>query len=273
MAQCQAFQAEHDRLHLQFRDSSVTIQERDAALRRVMLLGAELATNQSSADSVARHAQVSLTRAHEAEVALRQSMSNLQHTCDLTLAQERAAADQAQKRASDLTAEVNDLQGKIGMAMREAQRSQEQAAAAERTIQILEHRLSRWEASRSSQEIPKRPTQDVGSISTALAQSQVTVSQQQTEINNLRRQLDKDNQGVMCTSEQVAQEGVQKLREALNNEKRARTEDNIRWGKKTRELEDECQKLRISLSNTAAASTAASTPVRRQGNRRLPTIP
>ncbi|KAE8409661.1 hypothetical protein BDV37DRAFT_278001 [Aspergillus pseudonomiae] len=273
MAQCQAFQAEHDRLHLQFRDSSVTIQERDAALRRVMLLEAELETNQSSADSVARHAQVPLTRAHEAEVALRQSMSNLQHTCDLTLAQERAAADQAQKRASDLTAEVNDLQGKIGMAMREAQRSQEQAAAAERTIQILEHRLSRWEASRSSQEIPKRPTQDVGSISTALAQSQVTVSQQQTEINNLRRQLDKDNQGVMCTSEQVAQEGVQKLREALNNEKRARTEDNIRWGKKTRELEDECQKLRISLSNTAAASTAASTAVRRQGNRRLPTIP
>ncbi|GAB1195001.1 hypothetical protein APSETT444_004253 [Aspergillus pseudonomiae] len=228
MAQCQAFQAEHDRLHLQFRDSSVTIQERDAALRRVMLLEAELATNQSSADSVARHAQVSLTRAHEAEVALRQSMSNLQHTCDLTLAQECAAADQAQKRASDLTAEVNDLQGKIGMAMREAQRSQEQAAAAERTIQILEHRLSRWEASCSSQEIPKRPTQDVGSISTALAQSQVTVSQQQTEINNPRRQLDKDNQGVMCTSEQVAQEGVQKLREALNNEKRARMEDNIR---------------------------------------------
>ncbi|KAE8359663.1 hypothetical protein BDV27DRAFT_135781 [Aspergillus caelatus] len=72
----------------------------------------------------------------------------------------------------------------------------------------------------------------------------------------------------MWPSEQLAQEGVQKLREALSKEKRARTEENIRWGKKTRELEGECQKLRISLSNAAA-----STPVRRQGNRRPPTIP
>ncbi|KAE8137654.1 hypothetical protein BDV38DRAFT_282901 [Aspergillus pseudotamarii] len=189
MAQFQAYQAEHDRLQLQFCDSSVTIQESDAALGRFIFLEAELATTQSSMESVVRQAQDSLARAHEADMALQQSMSNLQHTCDLTLAQGRATADQAQKRASDLTAEVKDLQGKIGMAMRDAQRSQEQAAAAERTIQILEHRLSRWEASHSSQEIPKRPSRDVGSISTALAQSQMTVSQQQTEINDLRRQL------------------------------------------------------------------------------------
>lgn len=143
MAQCQAFQVEHDRLQLQFRDFSVTIQERDAALGRVILLETELATTQSSMESAVWQAQDSLARAHEADVALQQSMSNLQNTCDLTLAQERATADQAQKRASDLTAEVNDLQGKIGMAMRDVQRSQEQAAAAGRTTQILEHRLSR----------------------------------------------------------------------------------------------------------------------------------
>ncbi|KAB8274470.1 hypothetical protein BDV30DRAFT_248476 [Aspergillus minisclerotigenes] len=228
MAQCQAFQDEHDRLQLQFRDSSVAIQERDAALGRVILLETELMTTQSSAESVVRQAQESLAHAYKADVALRQSMSDLQRTCDLTLAQERATADQAQKPASDLTAEVNDLQGKIGMAMRDAQRSHDQAAAALRTIQILEHRLSRWEASHGSQEIPKRPSRDVGSISTALAQSQVTVSQQQTEINDLRRQLGEAKQGFMWPSEQVAQEGVQKLREVLSNEKRARTEDNIR---------------------------------------------
>ncbi|KAE8339788.1 hypothetical protein BDV24DRAFT_175920 [Aspergillus arachidicola] len=267
-AQCQAFQAEHNRLQLQLRDSSVAIQERDAALGRVILLETELVTTQSPAESVVRQAQESLAHAYKADMDLRQSMSDLQHTCDLTLAQERATADQAQKRASDLTAKVNDLQGNIGMAMRDAQRSHEQAAAAERTIQILEHRLSSWETSHSSQEIPKRPPRDVGSISTALAQSQVTASQQQTEINDLRRQLGEAKQGFMWPSEQVAQEGVQKLREALSNEKRAWTEDNIRWGKRTRELEDECQKLRISLSNAAA-----STPVRRQGNRRPPTIP
>ncbi|QRD82117.1 integral membrane protein [Aspergillus flavus] len=258
MAQCQASQTEHDRLELQVRDSSVAIQERDAALGRVILLETELVTTKSSAESVVRQAQESLAHAYKADVALRQSMPDLQHTCDLTLAQERATADQAQKRASDLTAEVNVLQGKIGMAMRDAQRSHNQAAAAERTIQILEHRLSRWEASHSSQEIPKRPSRDVGSISTALAQSQVTVSQQQTEINDLRRQLGEAKQGFLWPSEQVAQEGVQKLWEVLSNEKRARTEDNIRWSRKTRELEDECQKLRISLSNAAA-----STPVRR----------
>ncbi|RMZ46121.1 hypothetical protein AFCA_003226 [Aspergillus flavus] len=258
MAQCQASQTEHDRLELQVRDSSVAIQERDAALGRVILLETELVTTKSSAESVVRQAQESLAHAYKADVALRQSMPDLQHTCDLTLAQERATADQAQKRASDLTAEVNVLQGKIGMAMRDAQRSHNQAAAAERTIQILEHRLSRWEASHSSQEIPKRPSRDVGSISTALAQSQVTVSQQQTEINDLRRQLGEAKQGFLWPSEQVAQEGVQKLWEVLSNEKRARTEDNIRWSRKTRELEDEWQKLRISLSNAAA-----STPVRR----------
>ncbi|KAE8159659.1 hypothetical protein BDV40DRAFT_303012 [Aspergillus tamarii] len=233
MAQCQAFQVEHDRLQLQFRDFSVTIQERDAALGRVILLETELATTQSSMESAVWQAQDSLARAHEADVALQQSMSNLQNTCDLTLAQERATADQAQKRASDLTAEVNDLQ-----------------------------------ASHSAQEIPKRPSRDVGSISTALAQSQVTVSQQQAEINDLRRQLGEIKQGFMWPSEQVAQEGVQKLREALSKEKRARTEINIRWSKKMRELEDECQKLRISLSNAVA-----STPVHCQGNRRPPTIP
>lgn len=108
----------------------------------------------------------------------------------------------------------------------------------------------------------------MGSISTALAQSQVTVSQQQAEINDLRRQLGEIKQGFMWPSEQVAQEGVQKLREALSKEKRARTEINIRWSKKMRELEDECQKLRISLSNAVA-----STPVHCQGNRRPPTIP
>ncbi|KAB8200788.1 hypothetical protein BDV34DRAFT_216834 [Aspergillus parasiticus] len=228
-AQCQAFQAEHNRLKLQFRDSSVAIQERDAALGRVILLETEPVTTQSSAESVVRQAQESLAHAYKADMALRQSMSDLQHTCDLTLAQERATADQAQKRASDLTAEVNDLQGKIGMEMRDAERSHEQAAAAERTIQILEHRLARCEASHSSQEIPG---------------TQVTASQQQTEINDLRRQLGEAKQGFMWPSEQVAQEGVQKLREVLGNEERARTEDNICWGKKTRELEDECQKLR-----------------------------
>ncbi|KAE8374590.1 hypothetical protein BDV26DRAFT_269586 [Aspergillus bertholletiae] len=127
------------------------------------------------------------------------------------------------------------------MAMRDAQRSHEHAAAADRTIDILEHRLSRWETSISSQEIPKRPTADVDSISTALAQSQVTVSQQLTELSDLRRQLGEAKQGFMWPSEQVALEGVQKLREALSNKKKARTEDSIRWGKKkTRELEDEC---------------------------------
>ncbi|PIG90306.1 integral membrane protein [Aspergillus arachidicola] len=260
-AQCQAFQAEHNRLQLQLRDSSVAIQERDAALGRVILLETELVTTQSSAESVVWQAQESLAHAYKADMDLRQSMSDLQHTCDLTLAQERATADQAQKRASDLTAEVNDLQGKIGMAMRDAQRSHEQAAAAERTIQVLEHHLSCWEVSHSSQEIPKRPPRDVGSISTALAQSQVTASQQQTEINDLRRQLGEAKQGFMWPSEQVAQEGVQKLREALSNEKRAWTEDNIRWGKRMRELEDECQKLRISLSNAAASTPGlVSTP-------------
>ncbi|KAB8235154.1 uncharacterized protein BDW43DRAFT_271152 [Aspergillus alliaceus] len=116
--------------------------------------------------------------------------------------------------------------------MRDAHRSHNQAVATERTNEILQHRLSRWEASRSAQDIPKCPSRNVGSISTALGQCQVTVSQQQTEIDNLRHQLGQAKQGLVWPSEQVAQEGVQKLQEALSNEKRAWTEDSLCWGKK-----------------------------------------
>ncbi|KAE8354501.1 hypothetical protein BDV28DRAFT_80664 [Aspergillus coremiiformis] len=268
-AQYQAFQAEHDRLQQQFREFTVTIQqERDAALGRVIFLQAELAATQSSTENVVRETQESLARAQQSDAVLRQTMSDLKHACDMSLEQARAAVAEAQKQASDLTEEVNDLQTKIGMAMRDAQRSHEQAQTTERTNQILEHRLAHWGASRNSQEIPKRPSRNVGSISTALGQCQVTVSQQQTEINDLRQQLGKAKQGLVWPSEQVAQENIQKLQEALSNEKRARAEDSLRWGKMTRELEGECQKLRISLSNAAA-----STPVRRPGSRRPPTLP
>jgi hypothetical protein len=46
----------------------------------------------------------------------------------------------------------------------------------------------------------------VGSISTALAQCQVKTSEQQTEIDELRRQLSQAKQGLVWLSEQVAQE-------------------------------------------------------------------
>ncbi|KAF7587835.1 hypothetical protein BBP40_006658 [Aspergillus hancockii] len=101
--------------------------------------------------------------------------------------------------------------------MTDAQRSHEQAAAGQRTIEILENRLK----------------------STALAQAQVKLSEQQTEINELQQQLSQSRQGIVWPSEQVNQEDtIRKLQEALGTEKRARTEDRVRWGKGTRELEE-----------------------------------
>ncbi|PYH93617.1 hypothetical protein BO71DRAFT_478110 [Aspergillus ellipticus CBS 707.79] len=234
-------------------DSLVTIQqERDEALGRVFVLQHELGLAQSNVENGAREAKESLARAHETEEVLRQSMRYLKDACDMSLEDEREVAAGARKRVSDLEEEVGSLQSRIGMAMRDAQRSYEQAMQAKEANKVLEHRLAKFEGS-SSQQVPKHRTGDLGWIKTALEQSQVKVSEQQTFINELETRLGALKQGATGSSEQALRENVQKLREALDKEKRQRMEDQIRWDKRVRELEEEARKLRISASNAGSA--------------------
>lgn len=231
-----------------------TRQERDAAMEQAITLQTELDSANLNAGLAKIDFQVSLDLAQEIETNLLQSMTD--HS-DQILTQERAATEQAQKRASDLAEDNNDFQARIGLAMRDAQRSHDQAVAAQGTIDILEHRLAKFRAfgTGGTQEIPKRQAGNMGSISTALAEKEVQVASQLAEIEDLERRLAQAKEvgkGAGAPEAEV-QEGFKKLRVALDKERRERTEDNIRWGSKTRELEGEKQKLRISLSSVEAS--------------------
>jgi chromosome segregation ATPase len=269
-AQNEVLQALCDTLSQECGSLAAIQQERDDAFGLISALQYELVSTRATAETAFRESQESLAQTRAAESNLRQSMQELRHACDLTLAQERAASARAQARASELEADIEDLQTKVGLAMRDAQRAQERAVSAERTIRVLQTRLTRHEdAARGAlQEIPKRQIGNLGSISTALAESEVKVAQQQAEINDLRRQVEQLKlQGPSGPTDKAVQEDVQKLRAALDRVRRERTEDQLRWDKRTRELEEDNRKLRISLSNAEATSA------RRPGGRRPPTLP
>lgn len=157
------------------------------------------------------------------------------------------------QRASYFAAEVADLQGKVDTAMRDAQRSHEGAENSNRTIAVLEHRLAKCTMPYSSNKIPNRQIGDMGSISTALSETRVRVSKQQMEINDLKRHLEQVKAGGTRPADETLREVITTLRRTLDAEKRARTEDQLRWDKRTRELEAENRKLTISRSNAAIA--------------------
>lgn len=242
----------------------------DAAINQVMSQQQDIESTDHTASTTPMQAHESLSQAEESEAAPRQSMSDIKNACDQALAQERAATEEARQRASALELEVNNFRTKIGLAMRDAQRSHEQAVASQRTIEVLKRRLAKYRQFKHGglQEIPKRQVGSLGSISTALAEKEVTVANQLAQINDLTRQLEQAKQGIPypVATDEAAQENFKKLRAALDKERRERTEDNVRWGSKTRELEAANQKLRISLSNAEAKSP------RRPGGRR-PVVP
>lgn len=231
-------------------------QERDCIKTQLSGLQDEHVAMKQTAECYYQEAQESLAQAGRREVALQQSLSDLKGAYDMSLAQERSAAQGIRQQASGLAAEVADLQGKVGLAMNDAQRGHEEAESSKRTIAVLEHRLAKHTLPPSGGEIPKRQTGDLGSISTALSESRVTVSKQQMEINELRRHIEQVKEqakaGVARPAEETLREEIAKLRKALDTEKRARTDDQLRWDKKTRELEAENRKLTISRSNAAA---------------------
>ncbi|RMJ28524.1 hypothetical protein PHISP_00571 [Aspergillus sp. HF37] len=232
-------------------------QERDCANMQLSGLQDEHAAMKQTAEFYYQETQESLAQAGRREVALQQSLSDLKGAYDMSLAQERLAAQGIRQQASGLAAEVADLQGKVGLAMNDAKRGREETESLKRTIAILEHRLSKHTLPSSGGEIPKRQTGDLGSISTALSESRVTISKQQMEINKLRRHIEQQAKeqakaGVARPAEETPREEITKLRRALDTEKRARTDDQLRWDKRTRELEAENQRLTISRSNAAA---------------------
>ncbi|KAL2870444.1 uncharacterized protein BJX67DRAFT_378409 [Aspergillus lucknowensis] len=247
---------DHESLKLSYTDLSQqlqvamsTAQEKHDQIRvlEVDLLEAQFERDQALETS---------TQVHQADETLRQAMQDLKSACDATIEQERTLAEEARGQTTALTKEVNDLRNKIGTAVRNAQRNHEKASEAEKTIQFLENRLKRFEAAPGSQEIPKRQMSNPGSVSTALAESSLKVVEQEAEIKALRHQLEQaraqgGHQGP-GPSEAAMKQGIEKLQVALQKERKARDEDQLRWHTKTRTLEEEIQKLRMLLSRIEA---------------------
>ncbi|RAH57419.1 hypothetical protein BO85DRAFT_300183 [Aspergillus piperis CBS 112811] len=179
---------------------------------------------------------------------------------DDEVAAERAAAEEARKQVKGLQEELKEMSRQVGIASRDAQRFREQkeGTEAERdkltgVNDVLEHRLKFWENSESMQTIPKRRTGDLGSLATALDEARVEISRQQTEINDLRAKLQAQTESAASAasapSDQALQDSVNRLRHAMEVEKRQRTEDQVRWGRQVQELQQENQRLRVSISS------------------------
>jgi hypothetical protein len=101
----------------------------------------------------------------------------------------------------------------------------------------------------TGQEIPKRQMTNPGSISTALEQSKLKIVEQEAQTNHLQQQLNQAKvAGSGMPNDTDLEQHIRELRGALENEKRGRVNDQVNWGRRTRELEEEVQKLRISAS-------------------------
>ncbi|KAI3025335.1 hypothetical protein CBS147482_922 [Aspergillus niger] len=249
--------------------------EGDEAAQENLGLRVEVNAVKAFAEEKVREAEERMMEAEAVANALRQADRGLRETMqglkkayddeveryDDEVEKERAAANEARKQVKGLAEELKEMSQQVGIALRDAQRFQEQKEGTEAEMDklegvndVLEHRLKYWERSESSQEIPKRRTGDLGSLATALDSSRVEISRQQTEINRLhallrQAQTESAASAPSVPSDQALRDSVNRLRQALEAEKRQRTEEQVRWGRRVRELEEETQRLRVSSSN------------------------
>ncbi|PWY82338.1 hypothetical protein BO83DRAFT_353142 [Aspergillus eucalypticola CBS 122712] len=247
----------------------------DEAAQEILGLRAEIESLKSAeAEAKATEAEQKMMEAEGVANSLRQAdeghrktMKSLKDAYDKEVerfddevAAARAAADEARKQVKGLEEELKEMSRQVGIASRDAQRFREQkeGTEAERdkltgVNDVLEHRLKFWENSESMQTIPKRRTGDLGSLATALDEARVEISRQQTEINDLRAKLQAQTESAASAasapSDQALQDSVNRLRHALEVEKRQRTEDQVRWGRQVQDLQQENQRLQVSISS------------------------
>lgn len=248
----------------QLRVALETVQrERDDSFAEAMQLRHETEATATAAQASYSDSQESVARAQLAEKILQQSMADLKLACDESLARERAVAQRASRENDDLNGEVGVLRKEIGLAMRDAQRSEERAVHQGEVNKVLEHRLVRHETVErgGSQDIPKKQTGSSKSIATALSEEKVRVAAQMSEIADLKDQLDKLRKDGPAPApvDGAAKTALERMRAALEKERREKKEDSVRWGSKVRELEESNRKLTISLSNAEARAGGART--------------
>lgn len=232
-------------------------QERDEAAGRIVALQAELEATKTRANEAFAAGQNALEEARGSEMALHQQLQSMQSSvAERCRNIELEALSRARSQAAEESArERQDLERQVVRALKDAEKSHRRAEEVDATVKVLEHRLARFEAKGSLQEIPKRHLGDLWSIQTAKENSEVTIAEQLSEIASLKKQIEalKAQQGAAGPTDERLRAHVEKLRKDLAAEKTAHTNDLLRLGTENGELRAERKKLKISLSNAEAA--------------------
>ena len=228
-------------------------QWRDSASAEYTALQAEFVRRTNIAEEYFVKTQSDLARASNSVIEVQRSNTELRSTFAASVAKERSATDEARRRGTELAAGLSEAQGEFRSALTQVTQLQKEVGDSNKAIEVLEHRLSKHTGRSGAQEIPTVKTGNMGSISTALAESQVTVSMQQSEIDDLKRQLDSAKASAQRSDgEQAAREVISRLRRNLDTEKQARIDDQVRLSRRIRDLNAEVQRLNISASNANA---------------------
>lgn len=253
-----ALQEEYDMMVGDLFDKTEPDQGIDLAAQQATNLAQELEATKSAADTKITEIQASANLAERMLADARETMHALSTSYNTKLEEERQATADAQSRVEAMTFEASGFERNIGMAMRGAEQYRKQAEEARESAKAIESRLARYEPPEvvSTQEIPVRRTGQVN-LAAALEEHQVTVAMQTTEIEQLKQKLAAEKAGASSFSDNnydnqnKAMEQVARLRRDLEGEKRARVDDQLRWDRRTRELEEENRRLRISQSNAS----------------------
>ncbi|KAJ0415469.1 hypothetical protein BJY00DRAFT_293434 [Aspergillus carlsbadensis] len=128
----------HEENSQQLKDAQKTLQE---SLDQINDLRIEHLEALFDRDAALEKAKQISEQAHETESRLQQTMQAIKSACDTTIDHERTSANEARSEVKALKKDIMDLQTKVGLAMRDAQRSHERASEAEETVKALEQRL------------------------------------------------------------------------------------------------------------------------------------
>ncbi|KAL2822033.1 hypothetical protein BJX63DRAFT_427384 [Aspergillus granulosus] len=137
---------EHESLKLAYSEISERFQTAlktlDENLEQINLLQVDKFEALFDRDKALAEANQIRASSRQTESNLRRAMHDMKSACDTTIEQERANANDARSRVKKLEGEINDLQVKVGLALRDAQRSHERASKAEAVVQTLEQQLA-----------------------------------------------------------------------------------------------------------------------------------
>ncbi|KAI9046304.1 uncharacterized protein KD926_004142 [Aspergillus affinis] len=161
--------------------------------------------------------------------------------------------------------QVDLLEGQLFNVQHEKSQCLQEIARLETVVGLLRRRLrEQEEAARLSETTPqKRRAKGMGSVTTALEQSQVEVAKLRIENETLR---DQANRMAVETSDQAKDDLIRRLRAQVDAERNQKTEAQIASDTRVKAMDAEITRLRVTLSN--ATTPVGASPFSRSNGRR-----